>query len=293
MQQGLTAQEGGKLIIHALERGVDFIDTAQYYQAYSHISYAVKAGFRDFVYCTKSYAYDRSGAENALREALESTGREYVDIFLLHETESAHTIRGHSEALGYYIDMKRKGYIKAVGVSTHYARAARSAALTEGIEVVEAVANVDGLGIADASLEEMEGALRLCRQCGRGVVAIKAIGGGNLYRRAAECLAYARSLSEADIICIGMSSTAEIDANASYFEGSGEVVFEDLPHNPKSLHIEDWCIGCGACVKRCASRALSIVNGKASCNRARCLVCGYCSQACPEMALKIFSDRGV
>ena len=118
-QRNLTPAQGAALFECAFSHGVNFVDTAEIYGTYPHLREAVRLK-PDLVVCSKSYAYDRAGAEASLRKALEGIGRDYIDVFLMHEQESIHTIRGHREALEYYIEMRNKGYIRAVGLSTHY-----------------------------------------------------------------------------------------------------------------------------------------------------------------------------
>ncbi|MCL1802252.1 MAG: aldo/keto reductase [Eubacteriaceae bacterium] len=292
MQHKLSPPQGGKLIIHALEKGISFIDTAQFYETYDHIAYAVKAGYKDFVLCTKSYAYDQKSANEAFSECLRKTGRDYVDIMLLHEMESSENIRGHEAALSFYSRMAQKGYIKAVGISTHSAVCAHSAALHPQLQIIEAVCNSRGLGIINGGREAMEASLTLAKQCGKGVAVIKALGGGNLYKDARECFEYAQGLSQADCIVIGMSSEQEVNENAHFFEtGSFSESFGSLGQSPKRLVIEEWCTGCSECISRCASGALSIFEGKAVCETEKCLTCGYCSSACEQMALKIIANK--
>jgi aryl-alcohol dehydrogenase-like predicted oxidoreductase len=41
-------------------------------------------------------------------------GLDYIDIFMLHEQESALTLKGHREAMEYFLKAKDKGYIRAL-----------------------------------------------------------------------------------------------------------------------------------------------------------------------------------
>ena len=288
LQHNLSPQQGGELIMYAMDKGINLFDTAQFYQTYEHIRYAVKNGYDNLILCTKSYAYDQKMAEEALREALQKSGKDTADIFLLHETESIHTIRGHYEALSYYLKMKEKGYIKAVGISTHYVSAVNSAAKMMEIDVIEPIINKNGLGIVDGTREDMERAIAFAHDMGKGVIAMKALGGGNLYRQAPACYEYINSLYGIDTILTGMVRKEEIDCNAAYFEGDfRKEAFLRLSRNHKKLLIEDWCEGCGECVRRCPNHALSLVGEKAVCDETICLTCGYCSGGCKEMAIKI------
>lgn len=288
LQHDLSPEDGGELIMYAMDKGIDLFDTAQFYSTYEHIRHAVKHGCEDLILCTKSYAYDAAGAEAALREAIEKSGKDTADIFLLHETESIHTIRGHEEALRYYIRMKEKGYIKAVGVSTHYVCAVHAAAKINEIDIIEPIINKNGLGIVDGSREDMEQAIAYASDMGKGIIAMKALGGGNLFREARECYEYINGVKGISTILTGMVSKEEIDCNTAYFEGKEDKdAFDHLKNHQKRLLIEDWCTGCGTCVQRCPNHALYLKHKKAIVMNDKCLTCGYCSAGCKEMAIKI------
>ena len=49
----------------------------------------------------------------------------------------------------------------------------------------------------------------------------------------------------------------------------------------------DKCKGCGACVKRCQVKAISIRNGVAVVDTKRCIGCGLCITGCPTGAAKL------
>ncbi len=288
LQHNLSPAEGGELIMYAMDKGINLFDTAQFYQTYEHIRHAVKNGYENLIMCTKSYAFEQKGAEEALREAIEKSGKDTADIFLLHETESLYTIKGHYEALNYYIRMKEKGYIKAVGISTHYISAVYSAAKMNEIDIIEPIINKNGLGIVDGTREDMEKAIAFADQMGKGIIAMKALGGGNLFREAKDCYDYIDQLHGITTILTGMVSKEEIDCNTAYFNGEQDNdAFENLKNHQKRLLIEDWCTGCGECIKRCPNHALSLKNNKASVSSDTCLTCGYCSGGCMEMAIKI------
>ncbi len=288
-QVGMDVEEGARVLVRAIELGVSFTDTAQMYRTYPYIRRAMElTGKRELVVSTKTYAYTRELAVEAVEEARRELDRDYIDIFMLHEQESALTLRGHAEALEYLYECKLKGIVRAVGLSTHHVAAVR-AATDRRLDVVHPILNVDGLGIADGTRAEMEQAIREAHEAGLGVFTMKAFGGGNLFRRAEECLDYIMGLDYVDSVAVGMQSAEEAEANAAAFDcgkmPSGAA--ERIRGRTKRLLVEDWCEGCGRCVKRCGQRAMSLVDGRAVCDPTRCVLCGYCSQVCPQWCLKI------
>jgi len=288
-QTAMSIDAGAAVLAEAIAAGVNFTDTAQMYKTYGYIRRAMEmSGKYDLVISSKTYAYNRELAVEAVEEARRELDRDYIDIFMLHEQESEHTLRGHAEALDYLYECKAKGIIKAVGLSTHHVAAVK-AATAKGLDVVHPIINVDGLGIADGTREEMEEAIKAAHDAGLGVFSMKAFGGGNLFRRAEECLEYILKLDCVDSIAIGMQASEEVQANVAAVE-KGALAADaaaKIRARSRRLLVEDWCEGCGNCVKRCGQKAMRVENGKAVCNAEKCVLCGYCSQVCPQWCLKI------
>jgi aryl-alcohol dehydrogenase-like predicted oxidoreductase len=288
LQNDMGASEAGRLLRFALDRGINVLDTAEYYRNYAHIAMAQsQAGGMSIV--TKCHAWDRQGAKRSLDLALKATGRSCIDVMMLHEQESEWTLRGHEKALAYFFEAREKGLIRAVGVSTHFIACARAAAAMEGIDVIETICNERGIGIVDGSQSEMDKAMALAHQNGKGVIAMKALAGGHLIRDAAQALTFVIDRPYVDTVAVGMQSEAEIEYNLSVIEGNPRTdLTGDLNRTPKRLHIAQWCTGCGECAGRCQNGALHVIDGKMQVEGERCVRCGYCAQACKEFCIKVY-----
>lgn len=289
LQAGLPLEEGASVMAHAIGAGVNFCDTAQLYETYPYIRRAMElSGKTDLVISTKTYAYTRELAKEAVEEARRELNRDYIDIFMLHEQESIHTLNGHAAALEYLFEQKQKGVIKAVGASMHHVAAVHGA-IEKGLDVIHPLLNLRGLGISDGTRGEMENAVKLASLSGMGTFGMKALGGGNLFKDAADCLKYVLSLDFLDSVAIGMQSAEEVEANLAFWEKLefSEQSKQILSRKTRRLHIDSWCEGCGRCAEKCGQGAISIINGKAVCEHEKCLLCGYCSSVCPAWAIKV------
>jgi len=289
LQANLPVGEGVAVIRRALESGVNFIDTAELYQTYPYIREAIRGREHETIITTKCYAYTREGMKKSLDVALAGLGRDYIDIFLLHEQESELTIQGHWEAVEYLLEAKRRGVVRAVGISTHSVRGVRAAASVPEFDVIHPLVNISGIGICDGTVEDMIGAIQEAWRAGKGLYGMKALGGGNLIGNSGEAFSFVLSLSGLASVAVGMRTAAEVDYNVAIFGGLTVTreIEQIVSSQRRQLHIEDWCRGCGECVKRCGAGALSIVGGKVKIEQGLCRLCGYCGSACPEFCIKI------
>ncbi len=289
LQCNLSIAQGAAVIRAALERGVNFIDTAELYGTYEHIREASKGLPERPVVATKSYAYSAEGAKESVEKARRGLDTEVLDIFLMHEQESRLTLRGHREALEFYLNEREKGRIRAVGVSTHNIEVVRAICDMPEIDVVHPLVNISGIGIGDGTIDGMLEAVEMAFSRGKGVYSMKPLGGGNLLHSYDECMDFVLGLPYIHSIAIGMQNADEVEMNVLRFEGRS--IPEGLKNaaltREKCLHVDYWCEGCGKCVERCKQRAISIVEGKATADREKCVLCGYCGSVCPQFAIKI------
>ena len=124
---------------------------------------------------------------------------------------------------------------------------------------------------------------------------MKALGGGNLHASAEEALNFVLDARDeegyplCDSVAVGMQSIDEVDANLEFFEkrSFSPSAKNKLAQKKRSLHIEEYCEGCGKCVERCGQSALRIENGHSVCDREKCVLCGYCAGVCPLFAIKV------
>ena len=288
LQRNLPLKEGYQVLRRAIDLGVNFIDTADLYQTYPYIREVLKDK-PDLVVSTKSYAYDNKTAEESLIRALRGTGRDYIDIFLLHEQEGPLTLKGHEEALNFFIRQKEKGIIRAVGISTHHIAAVTASADMECIDVIHPILNFQGLGIVDGGREQMEQAVYNAWQAGKGIYLMKCLGGGHLLKHYEEAMNYIKGFPYKHSVAMGMQRVEEVEANVEFYvRGTiNKTLKSKLNQYKRELIIESYCQGCGRCINRCPQKALFLHNKKAYVNKNKCVLCGYYGAECKELAIKI------
>ncbi len=289
LQSNLPLKEGAEVIRKAIDLGVNFIDTAELYGTYEYIREALRGRSERVYIASKSYAYERDAMKKSLEKARKALDRDVIDIFLLHEQESALTLKGHWEAFEYLLEAKAKNIIKAVGISTHRIAGVVAASRTPEIDVIHPLINKSGLGIHDGTAEEMLDAIKDAYSLGKGIYGMKCLGGGNLINQRQEAFEFILGQQELAAVAVGMKSLQEAQLNIKIFAGEkpSQAEFKQVDLVNRRLHIEEWCQGCNKCIERCKQKALSNLNGKVIVNSQTCVLCGYCGCVCPEFCIKI------
>lgn len=289
LQVNLSVEEGSRVICRALEMGVNFIDTAELYQTYDYIREAIRLYGDKPVIASKTYAYDRQHAAKSVEKARREMDVDVVDIFLLHEQESRLTLKGHREALEFLIDEKIKGRLRAVGVSTHNIEVVDAAAEMPEIDIIHPIVNVKGLGINDGTIEQMLHAIEKAYSAGKGIYAMKPLGGGNLLGTYENCMKFVLDIPHIHSIAVGMQSVEEVEMNVMTFNGETvpEEILGRLRSRKRAVHVEDWCEGCATCEEVCPQKAIKVAEGRAEVDKGKCILCGYCGARCPAFAIRV------
>ena len=218
--------------------------------------------------------YRRTRAIDAVTGAFEGflsdLGTDYIDIGMIHYVDDGDDYRRifGGPVIEYAKDLKKKGAIRCIGLSTHSPAIARMAVESGLIDVIMFSINLsyDVENSNQNRLTFNAERAALCDLCEREGVALdvmKAYAGGNLLHQslspfgqamtAVECLHYALTRPAVAAVMVGCRDIAEIDAAAKWCRASAE------------------------------ERDYSAVLAKASANAniGKCLYCGHCAP-CPK-----------
>jgi predicted aldo/keto reductase-like oxidoreductase len=228
--------------------------------------------------------------EQSIKDALESLGRSYIDIFLLHAARVTPSVfEERAGALKCLNDYKAKGVIRAIGISTHAMEIVRRAAEVKEIDIIFPIINKLGMGIIDGSVDDMVKAISGAHRVGKGLYAMKALAGGHLIDQLEESFNFVRNIKGISSVAVGILKQEELEVNLKIFndeEIPQELLIQKIKPS-KRLLILSFCKGCGTCVKVCPNYALSLENGKAVVDHKLCILCGYCNPVCPEFAIRL------
>jgi predicted aldo/keto reductase-like oxidoreductase/NAD-dependent dihydropyrimidine dehydrogenase PreA subunit len=293
LQADLTPEAGALAIRRALELGVNFIDTAKGYKTYAHTRLGIE-GFSDVIIASKSPVAGAAEMREDVETCLRETGRETIDIFHLHLIRSRDDLAKREGALDTLVKCREAGMIRAVGLSAHGPAGVLAALDCPDIDVVFPLINRKGLGIIeDGGLDAMIDAVGRVHATGRGLYAMKPLGGGHLIDDIPSAIDYVRKLGFFHSISVGLKTVEETEIMAGVFAGEAGAIERALVMGKerakkKRLIVYDFlCERCGACVDACAQKAMSLGHTIAEVDPDCCILCGYCAAACPKFAIRV------
>ncbi len=294
----LHPDEACDLLVYAyINKGINFWDTAELYETYQVVGLALKKIGKpdDIIISSRSYAKTYDDMALSVDNCLKSLNKNNIQIFGMHEVQASEFEYDlfRPKAFEALTNLKQKGKIKAISLTTHSAKVVKMAADIQEIDVIMPLINYKGIGIKDGTLNDMEKAIDKAKKNNKGLYAMKILAGGYLIENILNSISYITANKNIDSLAIGMVSVEEINFNSYVVENS------KLPDDQNSLtknlkriiHIEPWCEGCQNCIHSCPQGALILEYGQAKVIHEKCVRCGYCVSACKDFFIKFLNIR--
>ena len=230
------------ILRRARELGVNFVDTDHSYsynrseaesgQTWEAVRQWLPEVEREqVVLAAKTYKTSAAGALEDVHGALTGLGTDYVDIFLLHGLNDLEDWDRFEPALEGCLQARDRGLVRHVGISTHTVTMARKAAEIPELEVLLVTLNATGKVMKrSGSPEEMQEAMRVLHDQGRGLYIMKSLARGRVFEDDEEegearrpltheeierALTYVFGCPWAQAVTIGMRRLEEVDQNAA------------------------------------------------------------------------------
>jgi 1-deoxyxylulose-5-phosphate synthase len=216
-QVKLGQEKFNKLLGHAFDRGIRYIDTADQYGSHIFVRDAIKALKmpREKLFIqTKTRALNAEVAKADLERFREELGTDYIDSLLMHCMTRQSWPTDMRPVMDVLNDAKAKGWVKAVGVSCHGLPPLQSAAVTDWIDIDLARINPVGVkAVMDAAPEVVAPLLKQMHDKGKGILGMKILAEGDLKtaEKQRESLKYVLGLGCVDAFVIGFESPGQID----------------------------------------------------------------------------------
>lgn len=179
----VTAGEAKSILNEALDREINFIDTARgYRESEELIGNAVSARRKEYVLATKSKARRE---DDILREFETSTGflkTDFIDLYQIHfvnTDEELKDVLGPGGALEVFRRLQDEGSVGHIGITGHRAPVLRTAAETGEFDTVQAA-----LSYIEKEREILD-LVEYCADRDIGFIVQKPLAGGAITRTAA------------------------------------------------------------------------------------------------------------
>lgn len=209
------------LIREAYERGVRAFDLADLYGTHPFVMPALQKIPREkFAIMTKIWfrpggipEAERPNADVVVERFLKELQTDYIDLLLLHCVESPKWPEELQTQMEILAKLKKKGVIRAHGVSCHSIGALEAAAKEAWVDSVHARINPYGTKM-DGPAEKVSPVLQKIHEAGKGVVGMKIIGEGqfrNSDEKRDHSVQYVLGLGTVDILNVGFERTEEMD----------------------------------------------------------------------------------
>jgi predicted aldo/keto reductase-like oxidoreductase len=224
VQRALGHGGFNRLIRHAFDRGITYIDTADGYRTHTWIREAIQGIPREKLFIlTKMWGNPEKPFAELDRYRTE-LGVDAIDCLLIHCQVDSDWNESHKALMDALDEAKSKKVILAHGVSCHSLPALSRAAALDWVDVNLVRINPQGVNIdtpsafwndhsnashVPAILEQV----RIMRENGHGVIGMKLIGDGE-FRKPEDrerSIRFAMQPGRLDAAVIGFKSTAEVD----------------------------------------------------------------------------------
>ncbi|MDR3119918.1 MAG: aldo/keto reductase [Clostridiales bacterium] len=217
----IPASEVGSLLNAYLDAGGNYIETAASYgdgESERKIGATVMHRRDEFVLVSKVGDREKETAAAKIDRTLKNLRTDHLDVLLLHGVESVATLERTLAEGGAYqaaLAAKQAGKVRHIGISMHGQPASLIAALkTDLFEAVMTTVNY----YDRCNFPEIENELLpLAREKGAGVILMKPLADGYLYRSAEQAFRYAFS-RPVSVVVTGINSRAMLAADLGFAE---------------------------------------------------------------------------
>ena len=216
------------LLRYCLEQGITLFDVADLYGTHPYIGRAFKDVPREKYEIVSKIWWRKNGlpeekrpdADVVVGRFLEELKTDYIDLVLLHCVTDEKWNEKLADQMEILEKLKKKGVIRAHGVSVHSLPALKTAAKEPWVDSVHSRVNPYGVRMDDKP-EKVVPVLKDIHKAGKGVVGMKIVGEGK-FREDPEkryrSVEYALDLGVVDTMVVGFEKKSELDDIAACIE---------------------------------------------------------------------------
>jgi len=209
----LGAEGLADLFWDAFDNGVFFWDLADGYGSHAAARVALKKVPREkVIISTKIMARDAATAKTDLDRFRKEMGIDSIDIVLLHSRMSPKWVELDKGPMDALAEAKDRKLVRSVGISCHSMEAMKLAARSPWLDVCMTRLNEFGVRM-DGDTEEVLPLVADMKAAGKGLIAMKVLGEGQLRKRLDDAFRFAVTRDAVHCFTIGTESRAEFHDN--------------------------------------------------------------------------------
>jgi len=247
-EEGSLAAE--RVICAAFEKGITLFDTARWYgDNEARIGSTLHDHRSKCCFVSKTLRRDAVGAYADVENSLRALLTDYIEVYLIHHVQWEEELQAVLSPDGALAGLRRaqmEGKIGFIGIAGHRPELLCAALFTGEFDVVEVPCNVLDPWI-------FRKVLPVAQQLDVGIIAMKAIAGGQLSRYAIPALRFALG-QPSDSLIVGMSTVGQVQINVAE-----TIAFEQMEKEEQQLLIEKsmW-LGNSLCRLECKEHCISL-----------------------------------
>ena len=213
-----------KMIRHALDRGIRYIDTADQYQTHLFVRLALKGVPRERYFIqTKTRAKNAPVAKADIDRFRRELRVDTIDSLLMHCMTKGSWPTDMRPVMDELQKAKERGHVKAVGISCHGFAPLAAAVACDWADVQLARINPFGVQM-DGKPDDVAAQLKKMHGKGRGVIGMKVFGetGYDSAEKRLQALRYVLGLGCVDCFTIGFVAPEQIDETLDLIEKAAQ-----------------------------------------------------------------------
>lgn len=224
-QSNITKEKFRRIMETGYQKGVTFWDTSNAYGTQRLIAYGkVNIPREKLVISTKSHASSAKEMGATVEQSLNELETSYIDIFMLHEVDTQNDFKNRLSGVLELLDLKKRGIIKAIGVSTHSIDILEQIVKVPFIDVICTNFNLKEVHM-DAGISHYQNALQVACKEGKGVYVMKTLGEGALSYCKKDAIFFNLGFKIFHSVCIGIQNLKEVEEAIEIYDewalGSG------------------------------------------------------------------------
>lgn len=293
--QRCTLEEAGPVLNAALDKGINFIDTARAYtDSEEKIGLHLAKRRSEYYLASKSMARDAETMKKDVEKSLSDMKTDLIDLYQVHnikKREDLDAVLAPSGAYEGLLQKKKEGRIDFIGVTGHNFALLTEAVKTDKFDTVQVPYNI----IEQDAAKELFGE---ARKRDMGIIVMKPLGGGQI-SKIVESLKFI--LQQDDVVAIpGMDRPEHVIENLKALDGPFSKEELAVLEEEARLVGKTFCRRCGYCLPCTVSidipqififriqynrygmtNAIPKRYAGLSVKASACIDCGICENRCP------------